>query len=185
MNLQLYNKASMFAAKWHKDQKYKIDSAEPFISHPFNVAAILERHGLPEHVVIAGLLHDVVEDTACTIEEVRANFPADVAALVEEATVDQTIPWEERQKLTQAHLRTASPDYKALKCADYIHHLVLFIGFVDAGYSKIFRHGTVAEYTLKYEKGIAAIAEGWSHPIILEAQKKLAAFIQQAPKIEE
>lgn len=185
MNLQLYNKASMFAAKWHKDQKYKIDSAEPFISHPFNVAAILERHGFPEHVIIAGLLHDVVEDTDCTIEVVRANFSADVAALVEEATVDQSIPWEERQKLTQDHLRTASVDYKALKCADYIHHLVLFVGFAEARYEKIFRHGTVEEYKQKYEKGIAAIAEGWEHPIIAEAQKKLVEFTHLAPQIEE
>lgn len=185
MDLQLYNKASMFAAKWHQDQKYKIDSAEPFISHPFNVAAILERHGFPEHVVIAGLLHDVVEDTACTIQEVRTNFPTEAATLVEEATVDQNIPWEERQKLTQAHLRTASVDYKALKCADYIHHLVLFIGFAEAGYEKVFRHGTAAEFTLKYEKGLAAIAEGWSHPIIAEAQKKLVEFKQQTLRIEE
>ena len=75
-------RALRWAADHHRDQRRK-GSDLPYVQHPMAVALILERAGWPEPVVIAGLLHDLVEDTDVTLDRVRDTFGDGIAALVD------------------------------------------------------------------------------------------------------
>lgn len=77
-------RAFIFAENAHKGQVRK--SGEPYITHPVEVAKILMNLGMEETVVIAGLLHDVLEDTNVTKEEIEKEFGKDVLSLVEAIT---------------------------------------------------------------------------------------------------
>jgi (p)ppGpp synthase/HD superfamily hydrolase len=92
---QLIERAYAVAGYWHRGQTRR--SGDPYISHPLAVAAILARLGLDAPMVCAGLLHDVIEDTGCSIEALRAEFGDEITALVQglltfelEGSVDTT-----------------------------------------------------------------------------------------------
>ncbi|MCQ2537065.1 MAG: bifunctional (p)ppGpp synthetase/guanosine-3',5'-bis(diphosphate) 3'-pyrophosphohydrolase [Lachnospiraceae bacterium] len=82
--LDLIERAYALAAKLHADQKRK--SGEPYIIHPLCVAIILAELELDKETIAAGILHDVVEDTAVTLEEIRAEFGDEIALLVDGVT---------------------------------------------------------------------------------------------------
>ena len=96
----------------------------PYAMHPFHVAFILERHGLPEDVVIAGLLHDVLEDSDVYSEDdLRSEFGEEVLRLVKAVTELRRQggvrpPWEERKEEQLERLRGARVDEVSLKAAD-------------------------------------------------------------------
>ena len=83
-DLALIDKAYQLAYQMHGDQKRL--SGAPYISHPIAVACILVEMGMDSESVAAGLLHDVVEDTVMTVEQVGEQFGTDVAFLVEGVT---------------------------------------------------------------------------------------------------
>ena len=96
-DISLIEKAYQLANDAHKDQRRK--SGEPYIIHPLCVAIILADLEMDKETLAAGLLHDVVEDTILTKEEIEASFGADVALLVDGVT-----------KLTALQLSSDSPD---------------------------------------------------------------------------
>ena len=83
-DISLIEKAYNIASEAHKNQLRK--SGEPYIIHPLYVAIILADLEMDKETIVAGLLHDVVEDTILTTEEVRAEFGDDVALLVDGVT---------------------------------------------------------------------------------------------------
>ena len=93
-------KAIEFAARAHSGQ-YRKGTKIPYIVHPLGVAKLLIEHGCPDHIVIAGILHDTTEDTPVTLEQIKDIFGLAVAALVEEASEpDKSDTWENRKKST-------------------------------------------------------------------------------------
>ena len=80
-NSALIHKAIEFAVVKHKDQKRK-GTELPYIVHPIEVMQILTASGCSDEMIVAGILHDTVEDTDATIDEVRALFGDKVARLV-------------------------------------------------------------------------------------------------------
>jgi (p)ppGpp synthase/HD superfamily hydrolase len=122
-----YDAALALAARAHRDQLRK-GTDLPYIAHPVHVSIILIRHGFGEDLVIAGLLHDVVEDTNTSLDLIADAFGADVARLVEAVSETKSadgaeLPWEQRKAEKLAHLQAAGPDVAALKAADAIHNL--------------------------------------------------------------
>ncbi len=83
-DLSLIEKAYKIAYEAHKDQKRK--SGEPYIIHPICVAIILAKLELDKETIVAGLLHDVVEDTVLTIDEIATEFNEEIALLVDGVT---------------------------------------------------------------------------------------------------
>ena len=83
-DLTIIEKAYKVAAEAHKDQKRK--SGEPYIIHPLCVAIILAELELDKETIAAGLLHDVVEDTVMTSEEISREFSPEIALLVDGVT---------------------------------------------------------------------------------------------------
>ena len=99
-DLSMVEKAYRVAKEQHKDQKRK--SGEPYIIHPICVAIILANLQMDKETIVAGLLHDVVEDTGMTLDEVSKEFNPDVALLVDGVT-----------KLTQLNLNTDKVEMQA------------------------------------------------------------------------
>lgn len=120
--MTLVEQAIEFATKAHTGQKRK-GNGRPYIYHPLNVGKILARAGFSKEVVAAGILHDVVEDTDITIEEIEKHFGKIVAYLVEAHTEDKSKTWEERKQHTIEVVESGSLEVKALIAADKYDNL--------------------------------------------------------------
>ncbi|HYF09939.1 MAG TPA: HD domain-containing protein [Acetobacteraceae bacterium] len=121
-------RAATFAARVHAGHRRKGAAAEPYVNHVLEVAQILAEHGAPPEAVIAGLLHDTVEDSdkdlePITHERLVAEFGEAVAGIVAEATDDKSLPKEVRKGLQIRHAPTRSDAAKQLKLADKISNL--------------------------------------------------------------
>ena len=123
--LALLFRALAFAAHKHRDQRRKDAEASPYINHPIALAEVLAGEGgiIDVEVLAAALLHDTIEDTATTAEELRAEFGERIAAMVEEVTDDQKLPKAERKRLQIVHAAALSPGAKLVKLADKICNL--------------------------------------------------------------
>ncbi len=118
-DLKLMFEALNFAASKHQFQRRKGSSDTPYINHPIDVARRLVAAGEEDpQVITAALLHDTVEDTGTTFEEIDSKFGAKVTALVRECTDDKSLPKEERKRLQEEHARQKSRDAKCIKIAD-------------------------------------------------------------------
>ena len=115
--------AKDFAKKAHQHQKRK-NSDEPYVEHPIRVAKVLQDAGYSEEVIIAGLLHDTVEDNPdVTIAEIEEKFGKKVADIVAQHTENKSLSWEERKEHTIEVVKTASIEVKALIIADKLDNL--------------------------------------------------------------
>jgi len=114
--------ALAFAARKHRNQRRKDIEGTPYLNHVIEVVEALVRDGgvTDEAMLVAALLHDTVEDTDTTFEEIEAAFGGDVAALVREMTDDKSLPKLERKRLQVEHAPHASRRAKQLKVADKI-----------------------------------------------------------------
>jgi GTP diphosphokinase / guanosine-3',5'-bis(diphosphate) 3'-diphosphatase len=118
-------RALAFAARKHRDQRRKDREASPYINHPIDLADILANEaGVTDPLVlVAAILHDTVEDTATTLEEIEGHFGADVSAIVAEVTDDKTLPKDERKRQQEVHAPGASFRAQQVKLADKIANL--------------------------------------------------------------
>jgi (p)ppGpp synthase/HD superfamily hydrolase len=114
----LVRRAYAFAEAAHRGQRRKDDRA--FIAHPVHVARLLAARGYDEEVVAAALLHDVVEDTAVTLDEIRERFGARVAQLVACVTEDLALPTSERKRAYREGLRHSPSAARAICAADKV-----------------------------------------------------------------
>lgn len=118
-------RAAAFAAQRHRRQRRLDAERSPYINHPLALADTLANlGGIADPVVLcAALLHDTVEDTATTFEEIELAFGARIAAVVREVTDDKTLPKAERKRLQIEHARHISAEAKLVKLADKICNL--------------------------------------------------------------
>lgn len=124
-DLKLLLKALAFAAHKHKDQRRKDVEASPYINHPISLASILcnEGHVTDVEVICGALLHDTVEDTATTPDELAREFGAVIRDIVLEVTDDKLLPKAERKRRQVEHAANISPKAKLVKLADKISNL--------------------------------------------------------------
>ena len=120
--LALLLKALAFAAHKHRDQRRKDAEASPYINHPIALADVLMNEGgvTDVEVLCAALLHDTVEDTATSHEELANAFGSRIARIVAEVTDDQHLAKEERKRLQIEHAARLSAEAKLVKLADKI-----------------------------------------------------------------
>ena len=123
--LALLLKALAFAAHKHRDQRRKDPAASPYINHPIALADVLVNEGgvTDVEVLCAALLHDTVEDTDTTEQELAAAFGPRVARIVAEVTDDQALSKAERKRLQVEHAGSLSLEAKLVKLADKICNL--------------------------------------------------------------
>ena len=118
-------RAVAFAAEKHRDQRRKDADASPYINHPIALANVLANEGdiANEDVLIAALLHDTIEDTQTSEEELKKEFGGKIASIVIEVTDDKSLPKAERKLQQIEHASHSSIEAKLVKLADKICNL--------------------------------------------------------------
>lgn len=136
------------AAHHHRGQERK--GGLPYIVHPVAVAKMLQGAGASREAVAAGLLHDVLEDTGCELEELIKKAGPKVTKIVCQVTdKDKTAPWAKRKKNYLKYLRKASKEAMWVACADKIDNLTsLAEGYREKG--KIFSSVFSAKFPEKF-----------------------------------
>lgn len=124
-NLNKLLEAASFASKLHTHQKRKGSDGEPYINHPLEVANLLANVGNVSdlNILIAAILHDTIEDTDVTKEELAQRFGQQVADYVSEVTDDKSLPQPERKRLQVEHAPHLSHGAKQIKLADKISNI--------------------------------------------------------------
>ena len=118
-------RAYHFAAARHVHQRRKGEAAEPYMNHLTEVGELVAKatRGSDPEVIIAAVLHDTVEDTDATLEDLNAQFGERVASLVAEVTDDKSLPKQARKDLQIEHAAQASRGAQIIKLADKTSNL--------------------------------------------------------------
>lgn len=119
--MTLSDRALSFAIRAHEGQVRKSEPDKPYVIHPIIVGSILKKYGYDEQVVAAGYLHDIVEETEFTIDDIARLFGGSVASLVMTATeADASLSWKERKTQQLKVVATLPERNAAIICADKI-----------------------------------------------------------------
>ncbi|MBS0539723.1 MAG: bifunctional (p)ppGpp synthetase/guanosine-3',5'-bis(diphosphate) 3'-pyrophosphohydrolase [Proteobacteria bacterium] len=132
------SQAADYAARRHVAQRRKGERAEPYLNHLTEVAAMLAEAtaGSDPELVMAGLLHDTIEDTGTTRADLTAQFGADVASLVEEVTDDKSLPKDVRKRLQVEKTPGKSKRARLLKIADKTSNLRGLVASPPTGWTE-------------------------------------------------
>ena len=155
------HKAIEFAVIKHANQKRK-GTDIPYIVHPMEVMQILSENGCSEDMIIAGLLHDTVEDTDTTIDEIQIHFGDNVAQFVAFESEDKSKTWEHRKLTTINRLSNCEDDLAICCLADKLSN----IRAIYKDYNNI---GDRLWHRFNKDKD----AVGWYYKSIVDATKRL------------
>lgn len=126
-DFDMITQAYEYADKAHEGQMRQ--SGEPYITHPISVAHILVELGMDTETICAGLLHDVVEDTASTLDEIKKMFGADVALMVDGVTKLTKLSYSSKEQRQAENVRkmllAMAKDVRVIivKLADRLHNM--------------------------------------------------------------
>jgi guanosine-3',5'-bis(diphosphate) 3'-pyrophosphohydrolase len=129
--------AVAFAADKHRKQRRKDADASPYINHPIALAHVLANEGgvEDERVLIAAILHDTIEDTDTSRDELVRRFGAEIGRIVDEVTDDKSLSKAERKRLQVEHAAHISHGAKLVKLADKICNLRDILAAPPSGWS--------------------------------------------------
>jgi guanosine-3',5'-bis(diphosphate) 3'-pyrophosphohydrolase len=130
-------RAARFAAWKHRDQRRKGRRAVPYVNHPIDLANVLWFEGSVRDpkTLAAALLHDTIEDTQTTVQELQGEFGEEVALIVLEVTDEPSLHYRVRRKLQVSRARSASAPARQVKLADKICNLRDLIASPPANWS--------------------------------------------------
>ena len=148
-------KALRFSAEKHNDQRRRDSKSSPYINHPIQVAETLWRvgHVKDDAVLTAAILHDTIEDTDATPDEIGREFGEEVLGLVLEVTDDKSLPKEVRKQLQIENSAKKSLKAKLIKLADKICNVYDLVHYPPSGWSLKRKQ----EYLLWSEKVIQGV----------------------------
>lgn len=121
LDVKVHN-AIIFAAQMHKKQ-FRKGTNIPYIVHPMEVMHILTENRCNKDVIIAGILHDVLEDTSATPEDVTKLFGKRVLSLVMSETQDSKKPWKERRMEALSKIKKNTLSAQLVFCADKLSNI--------------------------------------------------------------
>jgi guanosine-3',5'-bis(diphosphate) 3'-pyrophosphohydrolase len=134
--MELVLRAAAFAAEKHRTQRRKDADASPYINHPIQLAYILVQADVEDPVVLAAaLLHDTIEDTDTTHDELEIVFGHEIANIVAECSDDKRLSKLERKQAQIDHAARISDKAKLVKLADKIANVSDIDGAPPAGWS--------------------------------------------------
>ena len=171
--------AARFAAEKHAGQKRKGLALEPYINHLIEVAELLAASSetLDVNLVMAGLLHDTIEDTDATALDLDSRFGSDVTGLVLEATDDTSLPKDTRKALQIESAPHKSPRAQTLKLADKVSNLRALLKSPPAEWSSARKR--------EYGEWARKVVQGFTAPNgILKAQFD-QAYVELAESVKE
>lgn len=121
--MDVIEKALQIAGQAHEGQ-YRKHSKIPYITHPVAVGMILMKEGYSEEIIAAGILHDTIEDTSLSLEDVVRLFGPTIAGIVQGCSEpDKSLSWEARKEHTIEFLKLASKEIRTVACADKLHNI--------------------------------------------------------------
>jgi guanosine-3',5'-bis(diphosphate) 3'-pyrophosphohydrolase len=134
--LSLLFKALAFSAEKHTKQRRKDIDKTPYINHPISLANILaQRWVIDENVLCAAILHDTIEDTQTTADELQEHFGEKIASIVLEVTDDKSLEKSVRKQMQVEHAASISHEAKLVKLADKIANITDIINTPPADWS--------------------------------------------------
>jgi GTP diphosphokinase / guanosine-3',5'-bis(diphosphate) 3'-diphosphatase len=135
-HMEMVLRAAAFAAEKHRNGRRKDEEASPYINHPIQLAYILVQAGIEDPVVLAAaLLHDTIEDTNTTRDELEVVFGFEIADIVGECSDDKRLSKLERKQAQVDRAGKISRKAKLVKLADKIHNVNDIDGAPPAGWS--------------------------------------------------
>lgn len=168
----------------HAGQKRK-GTDVPYITHLLSVALILSRAGADEDVIIAGILHDAIEDTngAVKRENISRVFGERVAGLVNDVTEqDKSLPWEVRKQQALDHISSMDQDALLLKSADVLHNLKeLVLDVEEQGEGVFAKFNAPKDKQLdRYQKLADALRSAWKdNPLLPEIEEGVSGLSER------
>lgn len=173
-----------FAERRHAAQRRKADGV-PFIEHPREVAALLYHSGAPDHVIAAGVLHDVIEKTDSDAAELRERFGGRVARLVLAVSEDESIAgYKKRKAALRDQARAAGEEALMVFAADKVSKTRELTGEVSRKRHSD-RHGWSASRRRRldhYRRSLALLEEHMGHsPLVRVLRSELRQLAAQAP----
>ena len=177
------HRALDLAARAHEGQVRKDpDMAIPHVAHVAAVGFLLAGHGFEEDVVVAGLLHDVLEDSPRFAAELRG-FGDRVYGIVRQVSeAAKGTPWRERKVRYAQGLRDGWPEAKAVSCADKIHNMQSILLSIERGHPvwPLLTNPDPREQVQRLRWLRDALADGWDHPILAQYDATLARLARAA-----
>lgn len=156
-----------------------------YITHPFTVGLILARAGASEEVIIAGILHDTIEDShdehKVTAEDIKAQFWAEVARLVSSVSeTDKSLTWEERKAEALKHIERFSNDSLFVKAGDIISNGSELIQDYEEHGDRVFKRFNAPQEMIiqHYLRAITAILKRWSDIPLAHDLRHIAQSLQ-------
>ena len=167
--MEIVEKALRIAAVAHKEQLRKSDQS-PYIVHPIMVARILAEHGFDDTVQAAALVHDVIEDTAVTEDQLRAELGDEIVDIVVAVSEDKNLEWEARKEAYIEAVVNASEAVKAVSVTDKIHNAQSLIHHHSlVGEAAWCVYSRPREQKLWFEQTLHdRLKEVWQHPLLGE-----------------
>lgn len=179
----MIHKAISYAASVHRRQRKKGTQA-PYVWHPLHVGWLLQNAGCDEKVIVAGLLHDVVENTLVTGEDLAGEFGPQVAEIVLGVTEDKRLPWEERKKQALASLSRAPLSVRLVAAADKLDNLqAMRRGEAELGPAIWERYPVGRDKQAWFLREMAAavrVPPEKDHPLFVQLTREVEAFFGAA-----
>jgi (p)ppGpp synthase/HD superfamily hydrolase len=153
MSTNIIEKAASFAADKHKNQ-YRKEGGLLYISHLVSVALILQKYNFSDEVIAAGLLHDTLEDTETTEQEISENFGVEIFEIIKSVTNDKVLRWKDKKLKYLETVHAGNSEAKAVALADKIHNMKsLLINLEEIGPDKTWNYfNTSKEEKLWFEE---------------------------------
>jgi (p)ppGpp synthase/HD superfamily hydrolase len=184
-NPVLVSEAYAFAADRHVQQRRKGDKEEPYINHLVEVAALVAAatEGKDPNLTAAAVLHDTLEDTQTSFEELEERFNRDVADLVAEVTDDKSLPKQTRKDLQVAHTPKKSSRAKIIKIADKISNLRSLVNSPPGNWSED-RKKIYLDWARQVVDGARGV-NAWLEDVFDDAARELEAELCRRKTVED
>ncbi len=165
------------------DGQFRKGSKIPYISHPVAVGLLLQKVGATNEQIVAGILHDTIEDTYLRHEDIEEKFGTKIAFLVSACSEENPkAAWQERKEKTLISLKNSSEEVKLIVCADKFHNLMCIKkDLPEAGEEKFWQiFGKGREHQAWYYQELAKIFLKDSNPVAINP-----LFIKFAEEVKD
>lgn len=177
MTISLYEQAVSIALHAHRDQVRKNDGS-PYIVHPLSVANMLARVGMNEEVVAAAVVHDVLEDTAVTQEELLEKLGPVVTTYVVALSEDKNLDWHTRKQNYIQNVTRAGEPVWAISVADKIHNAESLLVSLEAEGEVVWtKFNKGKEDKMWFENELyTALSNIWEHELLVRYHDLIVAL---------